>query len=270
MLGFLRKMGQTQSQTSEEAPAPPTPAWTPPPSPLTQTARIIANAIRIAPTRLWRSDVLPSPPPLSPSHVDTTEDGWNVIRRAEGFDNLTRAVEAFLGPWQAYILMEYVAQEHNEDQRDTQDRFALRYLDGRNFDGLSDAGRALLLARMLRDEVDLPGFRRDTAVRRWAEIETSARRTDVNDAAAVKTLSNALEAFISDHGFERLVESLEAPDRADEEWEDFHRFFGPCLNDDGPENIIYEPIESRPRVSQQIVDWLIGRRRHNALIGSQT
>ena len=162
------KMGQNNSKQSNETAL----------SPIQLKAKEIATTVRTTAPVPTLQDPLPAIP-HDAQDATKREVLWNAILRAEGWSNLHRQVDKFLEDWTPHDLFVLIAEHNNEEESTTRERFALRYWrveDPEEVDIWSWEG-SWGFARMLRDELDLPGYRFGTALRRLAKNSRARRKT---------------------------------------------------------------------------------------------
>ncbi|KAK5696987.1 hypothetical protein LTR17_024112 [Elasticomyces elasticus] len=197
---------------------------------------------------------------------------WDIIRNAHGGDNLVGAIAQYLednpGETGPKNLLARIAQEHGESASTAERRFTLRYLEPYEYnlsprDGSED-DTPQLLARMLMEELDLPGQSFARAFSRWEEIVDSAvplprdgvlpkdifRQWDPLHRPLQRNVSDFLETF----GLRMLIRSLERthPDRAED-----YLWMVRTINDDIPESFIRPGQEgiAVPKQSDEHISW---------------
>ncbi|KAK4894549.1 hypothetical protein LTR27_007190 [Elasticomyces elasticus] len=197
---------------------------------------------------------------------------WDIIRNAHGGDNLVGAIAQYLednpGETGPKNLLARIAQEHGESASTAERRFTLRYLEPYEYnlsprDGSED-DTPQLLARMLMEELDLPGQSFARAFSRWEEIVDSAvplprdgvlptnifRQWDPLHRPLKANVSDFLETF----GLRMLIRSLERthPARAED-----YLWMVRTINDDIPESFIRPGQEgiAVPKQSDEHISW---------------
>ena len=243
-------MGQSQSHTSPSPPADP--------PPLSPSSLVVEEDA----ARSHR----PSSAQNSPILSDHPETVWDAIRRQQGFDNLRDVVEHFLKTWSEKELLGLIAKEHGESESDesTCRRFVLRYLDDRDWDDLNDTSRAILLSRMLRDEVDLPGFGFEAALARWEQICDDALNAfePVGPYGTYKfdereSVTGRIELFMHDYGFATFVAIIQ---EFHEPGEDMDLLLSKMVRVEGEgeeaKTVVYEPCSTPSMVADHILAWL--------------
>ncbi|KAK4545517.1 hypothetical protein LTR36_002867 [Oleoguttula mirabilis] len=203
--------------------SPSTPARTPL-SPVSQVVRAVRSLGNIFTRRS-----ISASPEEGQSPIDRFESSWQNIRRAQGRANLELAVRAFLEDWSIDELLGLIAEKHGEREETAVFRFGLRYLGGREWMGLEAGYQARLGAQMLLDELDLPGQRLSTALRRWRGVVAMADTLRGDSVHAITAclgaspveeeeeeegelptrLLIAIQTFIDDQGLTRLIEVME-------------------------------------------------------------
>ena len=176
-------------------------------SPIELKAKHVVTAVRDAAAIAFLRDPLPTRP-SDTQPPEALQTLWDGILAAEGADNLNRAVRRFLRHWTVDDLLAAIARENNESESAAQVRFALRYGDGG--DRTEDSQeQARLLSTMLRDELDLPGFRVGTALRRWRRIIAQASELNPLDEEGFDRIRTSIFGFLHDHGAGRLMDCLQ-------------------------------------------------------------
>ncbi|KAK5676282.1 hypothetical protein LTS10_011094 [Elasticomyces elasticus] len=203
---------------------------------------------------------------------DTDNLRWDIIRNAHGGDNLVGPIAQYLednpGETGSKNLLARIAQEHGESASTAERRFTLRYLEPYEYtlsprDG-SEEDTPQLLARMLMEELDLPGQSFARAFSRWEEIVDSAvplprdgvlpdniyRQWDPLHRPLKADVSDFLETF----GLRMLIRSLEKthPARAED-----YLWMLRTINDDIPESFIRPGQEgiAVPKQSDEHISW---------------
>ena len=196
-------MGQNNSKQSNETAL----------SPIQLRAKEIATIVRTTAPAATLHDPLPAIPhdAQHEEHEEEREVLWDAVLRAEGFDNLRQQAERFLATWTPHDLLVLIAEQNNEEESETRERFALRYLGVTEPEDVDMWGWEGVygFARMLHDELDLPGFRFGTALRRWRKIVGRVGKLHQLDQEGADMTRNSILALIHDHGFTRLVDCIQ-------------------------------------------------------------
>ncbi|TKA75734.1 hypothetical protein B0A55_05924 [Friedmanniomyces simplex] len=249
------------SETGPQAPIPGTPV-----TPLATVWNSIQNAVGFLSGYPRNS----APPfPSQPERPRDEDRQWLDIRRAEGRRKLENEISSYLAMAQrrrANALQELlvrIAREHGEDLEVTHRRFRLRYLSDAELVAVSSVlymdteELANRVTQMLVDELDLPGQRFGTAVRRWHDVVRQAHsaasqgsadedsRSRRGDVQVDEQLERRVGRFLRDHGFRTLVQASELTsiDEGDTLFPDF--LIGSLDADDHHGNRVgvWEPVE---------------------------
>lgn len=190
------------------------------------------------------------------SSAPAQQKEWHLVLASPGKRPFERAIDAYIGKWGLNDVLQRIAHYHTEPQETVEERFSLRYLDGAGFSSFSTPEQAQLIARMMRDEIDVPGFRLEAAARRWMEMVKNKMPNGKVTQAQIEGVGRMICTFTEDLGFEHLVQCMY--EGIDEPIEVVDELLGECVEGEGDDRIVYEPDEASEYAALQIALWMYG------------
>lgn len=143
---------------------------------------------------------------------DDEELAWNTVLTAEGQNDVREAVREYLLDSSMNSFLARIAAVHGQDEMITRRRFALRYLDDLpepSADGSDGSqNQALMLQRMLTDEVDLLYRLPGESLRRWQELLRHLRGSGASRAMGPilnRQLMQSIREFLFLYGFDEWL-----------------------------------------------------------------